>query len=261
MLIFCDFFEKSCYFLKFSYNIFMLTIVVRAIIIYVVVLFLYRLMGKRQLGQMQPFELVLTLIIADLATIPMAEVSVPVLHGIVPLLTLVIVHFVLTFLCKISNRFAWFLSGKPVIVINPNGIDYKALKNLNISVDDVFEAIRGCGYFSIEQIQYAIMETNGKMSVMPKSQFAPVSVGDMKFDVEKSAIPVNIINEGKIVKENLQIAGIDENDIKNILLQAKIKKVKDVLILTVDKNGQVYIQKFYDKYQTLQIQKLGRVQE
>ena len=261
MLIFCDFFEKSCYFLKFSYNIFMLTIVVRAIIIYVVVLFLYRLMGKRQLGQMQPFELVLTLIIADLATIPMAEVSVPVLHGIVPLLTLVIVHFVLTFLCKISNRFAWFLSGKPVIVINPNGIDYKALKNLNISVDDVFEAIRGCGYFSIEQIQYAIMETNGKMSVMPKSQFAPVTVGDMKFDVEKSAIPVNIINEGKIVKENLQIAGIDENDIKNILLQAKIKKVKDVLILTVDKNGQVYIQKFYDKYQTLQIQKLGRVQE
>lgn len=239
----------------------MLTIVVRAIIIYVVVLFLYRLMGKRQLGQMQPFELVLTLIIADLATIPMAEVSVPVLHGIVPLLTLVIVHFVLTFLCKISNRFAWFLSGKPVIVINPNGIDYKALKNLNISVDDVFEAIRGCGYFSIEQIQYAIMETNGKMSVMPKSQFAPVTVGDMKFDVEKSAIPVNIINEGKIVKENLQIAGIDENDIKNILLQAKIKKVKDVLILTVDKNGQVYIQKFYDKYQTLQIQKLGRVQE
>lgn len=239
----------------------MLTIVVRAIIIYVVVLFLYRLMGKRQLGQMQPFELVLTLIIADLATIPMAEVSVPVLHGIVPLLTLVIVHFVLTFLCKISNRFAWFLSGKPVIVINPNGIDYKALKNLNISVDDVFEAIRGCGYFSIEQIQYAIMETNGKMSVMPKSQFAPVTVGDMKFDVEKSAIPVNIINEGKIVKENLQIAGIEENDIKNILLQAKIKKVKDVLILTVDKNGQVYIQKFYDKYQTLQIQKLGRVQE
>ena len=140
----------------------MLTIVVRAIIIYLVVLFLYRLMGKRQLGQMQPFELVLTLIIADLATIPMAEVSVPVLHGIVPLLTLVILHFVLTFLSKISNKFASFLSGKPVIVINPDGIDYKALKNLNISVDDVFEAIRGCGYFKIEQIQYAIMETNGK---------------------------------------------------------------------------------------------------
>ena len=239
----------------------MLTIVVRAIIIYLVVLFLYRLMGKRQLGQMQPFELVLTLIIADLATIPMAEVSVPVLHGIVPLLTLVILHFVLTFLSKISNKFASFLSGKPVIVINPDGIDYKALKNLNISVDDVFEAIRGYGYFKIEQIQYAIMETNGKMSVLPKSQYAPVTVEDMQLETEKSAIPINIINEGKIVKDNLTIADINETDVKNILERAKIKKVKDVLILTVDKNGAVYIQKFNEKYQTMQLKPLGQVQE
>lgn len=239
----------------------MLTIVVRAIIIYLVVLFLYRLMGKRQLGQMQPFELVLTLIIADLATIPMAEVSVPVLHGIVPLFTLVIVHFVLTLLCKLSNRFATFLSGKPVIVINPNGIDYKALKNLNISIDDVFEAIRGCGYFKIEQIQYAIMETNGKMSVLPKSLYSPVTVGDMKIKTEKNAIPVNIINEGKIVKQNLVIANISEIDVKNILQKAKIKKVKDVLILTVDKNGDVYIQKFNDKYLTMQLKQLGSVEE
>ena len=239
----------------------MLTIVVRAIIIYLVVLFLYRLMGKRQLGQMQPFELVLTLIIADLATIPMAEVSVPVLHGIVPLLTLVIVHFVLTLLCKLSNKFSSFLSGKPVIVINPNGIDYKALKNLNISVDDVFEAIRGCGYFKIEQIQYAIMETNGKMSVLPKSLYSPVTIGDMKIKTEKSAIPVNIINEGKIVKQNLAIANISEIDVKNILQKANIKKVKDVLILTVDKNGNVYIQKFNDKYLTMQLKQLGSVEE
>lgn len=239
----------------------MLTIVVRAIIIYLVVLFLYRLMGKRQLGQMQPFELVLTLIIADLATIPMAEVSVPVLHGIVPLLTLVILHFVLTFLSKISNKFASFLSGKPVIVINPDGIDYKALKNLNISVDDVFEAIRGCGYFKIEQIQYAIMETNGKMSVLPKSQYAPVTVEDMQLETEKSVIPINIINEGKIVKDNLPIADIDETDVKNILEKAKIKKVKEVLILTVDKNGAVYIQKFNERYQTMQLKSLGQVQE
>ena len=239
----------------------MLTIVVRAIIIYLVVLFLYRLMGKRQLGQMQPFELVLTLIIADLATIPMAEVSVPVLHGIVPLLTLVIVHFVLTLLCKLSNKFSSFLSGKPVIVINPNGIDYKALKNLNISVDDVFEAIRGCGYFKIEQIQYAIMETNGKMSVLPKSLYSPVTIGDMKIKTEKSAIPVNIINEGKIIKQNLAIANISEIDVKNILQKANIKKVKDVLILTVDKNGDVYIQKFNDKYLTMQLKQLGSVEE
>lgn len=239
----------------------MLTIVFRAIIIYLVVLILYRLMGKRQLGQMQPFELVLTLIIADLATIPMAEVSVPVLHGIVPVMTLVVLHFVLSFLSQMSNKFAHFLSGKPVIVINPNGLDYKALKNLNLSVDDVFEAIRGCGYFSIEQIQYAIMETNGKMSVLPKSEFSPATVGDLKLDVEKTAIPINIINEGKIIKENLQIAKIDETKIYEILKQAQIKKVKDILLLTIDKNGKIYLQKFGEKYQSFNISPLGQVQE
>lgn len=239
----------------------MLTIVVRAIIIYLVVLFLYRLMGKRQLGQMQPFELVLTLIIADLATIPMAEVSMPVLHGIVPLLTLVVLHFILTFFCKISNKFSAFLSGKPVIVINPEGLDYKALKNLNITVGDVFEAIRGCGYFKIEQVQYAIMETNGKMSVLPKSDFAPVTVQDMKLKVEPSAIPINIINEGKIVKENLELANLDNEQISKILKQAKVKNVKDVLIMTVDKAGAVYLQKFREKYQTFQIEPLGQVEQ
>lgn len=239
----------------------MLTIVFRSVIIYSVVLLLYRLMGKRQLGQMQPFELVLTLIIADLATIPMAEVSVPVLHGIVPVLTLVVLHFALSFFSQISNKFAHFLSGKPVIVINPDGIDYKALKNLNMSVDDVFEAIRGCGYFSLEQVQYAIMETNGKMSVLPKNEFAPVTVQDMKLDVEKSTIPVNLINEGKLNKENLKIAHIDEVKLMEILKQANIKKIKDVLLLTIDKNGSVYLQKFGQKYQVLQTEPIGQVNE
>lgn len=242
-------------------NSHMLTIVIRAIIIYLVVLFLYRLMGKRQLGQMQPFELVLTLIIADLATIPMADVSMPVLHGIVPLLTLVILHFVLTFFCKISNKFSAFLSGKPVIVINPEGIDYKALKNLNITVGDVFEAIRGCGYFKMEQIQYAIMETNGKMSVLPKSDFSPVTVQDMNLQVEPTAMPINIINEGKLLKENLKVAKIGDEQIESILRQAKIKNVKDVLILTVDKAGAVYLQKFNEKYQTFNIKPLGQVEQ
>lgn len=239
----------------------MLTIVVRAIIIYLVVLFLYRLMGKRQLGEMQPFELVLTLIIADLATIPMAEVSTPVLHGIVPLLTLVVLHYVLTMLSKVSNKFSNFLSGKPVIVINPDGIDYKALKNLDITVDDVFEAIRGCGYFKIEQVQYGIMETNGKMSILPKSQFAPVTVEDMKLKPQKSTIPVSIITEGKINKENLPIAKIDEIKVQELLKKAGAKHVKEVLVMTIDKSGTVYVQKFNEKYQTFQTKPLGKVTE
>ena len=203
----------------------MLTIIIRSIIIYIVVLFLFRIMGKRQLGQMQPFELVLTLIIADLATIPMAEIGVPVLHGIIPLFTLVVLHFVLTFLCRVSTQFSMLVSGKPVIVINPKGIDYKALKNLNLSIDDITEAVRGAGYFKLEQVQYAIMETNGKMSVFPKSEFAPATIGDLKLEVEKSALPINLISEGKILKENLSVAKVDENYITNLLKKADIKKV------------------------------------
>ena len=221
----------------------MLTIVLRAIIIYLVVLFLFRIMGKRQLGQMQPFELVLTLIIADLATIPMAEIGVPVLHGIIPLLTLVILHFILTLLSRFSTKFSMLISGKPVIVINPKGIDYQALKKLNITIDDVFEAMRGLGFFSLEQVEYAIMETNGKLSVLPKAEAAPVTNENLKLNVDPAVIPVSVVSEGKIMKDNLSEAEVSEDFIHTFLQKNVGKvKVKDVLVMTIDKNGQVYLQ-------------------
>ena len=221
----------------------MLTIVLRAIIIYLVVLFLFRIMGKRQLGQMQPFELVLTLIIADLATIPMAEIGVPVLHGIIPLLTLVILHFILTLLSRFSTKFSMLISGKPVIVINPKGIDYQALKKLNITIDDVFEAMRGLGFFSLEQVEYAIMETNGKLSVLPKAEAAPVTNENLKLEVDPAVIPVSVVSEGKIMKDNLSEAEVSEDFIHTFLQKNVGKaKVKDVLVMTIDKNGLVYLQ-------------------
>lgn len=221
----------------------MLTIIVRSVIIYLIVLLLFRIMGKRQLGQMQPFELVLTLIIADLATIPMAEVSVPVLHGVVPLFTLVLLHFVLTFFSRISTTFGKMLSGKPVIIVNPNGIDYKALKALNLSVEDLFEAMRLMNYFSLEQVQYAIMETTGDITIMPKAESSPATLGDLKIEGEEPCLPITLVSEGKIMKENLQIAQVDEEFIKQFISQ-KVKggKVKNVLVFTLDKNGNAFLQ-------------------
>lgn len=221
----------------------MLTIIIRSVIIYLIVLFLFRIMGKRQLGQMQPFELVLTLIIADLATIPMAEVGVPVLHGIVPLFTLVILHFLLTLLTRSSTTMAAVVSGKPVIVINADGIDYKAMKKLSITVDDIMEAMRGLGYFSLDQVEFAIMETNGKLSVLPKAEYAPATNESVKAKVEKSVIPVNLVCEGKIMKENLPIAGVSEDFVRSFLKEKNPHaKLKDVLVMTFDENGQVYLQ-------------------
>lgn len=220
----------------------MLTIVLRAIIIYLVVLLIFRIMGKRQIGQMQPFELVLTLIIADLATIPMAEVSMPVLHGIVPLFTLTILHFILTTISKNSVGFSKFISGKPVIIINPKGLDYKALKLLNISIDDVLAGLRSCGYFSISQVQYAIMETNGKITILPKAEFAPVTNSDLKTKPEENFIPITLINEGKFMEENLKIAHISKEEIEKIVKGQGLKRIKDVLILTIDQSGKAYFQ-------------------
>ena len=234
----------------------MLTIIIRSIIIYIIVLVVFRLMGKRQLGQMQPFELVLTLIIADLATIPMAEVSVPVLHGIVPLLTLVVLHFVLTIITKSSQIISKFVSGKPVIIINPKGIDYDAMKKLSLSTDDIFAALRECGYFSISQIQYAIMETNGKVSVMPKAEFSPATNGDLKLDVDESFLPIILISEGKVMKENSSLAGLEEEEIFKLEQKNGEGIIKDCLLLTISQTGEGYIQMKTGEGKVFQTQRL-----
>ena len=236
----------------------MLTIIIRSIVIYLIVLLVFRLMGKRQLGQMQPFELVLTLIIADLATIPMAEVSVPVLHGIVPLLTLVILHFILTIISRTSVLCSKIISGKPVILINPKGIDYKAMKKLNLSTDDIFAALREQGYFNINQVQYAIMETNGKISVMPKSEFAPTTNGDMNIKTDESFLPIILVSEGKIIKENTSLAGYSQQDVLNVIKKEDKKaSLKSVLLLTIDKKGCGYMQTISGEGKSFQIKKVA----
>lgn len=211
----------------------MFTLIIRATLIYLIVLIVYRLMGKRQLGQMQPFELVLTLIIADLATIPMTDPAIPILHGIIPLLTLVTLHYFLAILSKKSNVMNKVISGKPMIIINPNGIDYSALQKLNLSVDDLFESIRGNGCFSFDQVEYAIIETNGTINVLQKKETLTSS---------PATIPISLIIDGKINKENLKTSNLSEKQFSEILNRTKIKKIKDVLILTIDGNGKIYFQ-------------------
>ena len=220
----------------------MTTIILRVLIIYVLVLFVFRLMGKRQIGQMQPFEFVLTLIIADLATIPMAEISVPLLNGIVPLLTLVFFHFVLTTLTRKSNLFSKIISGKPIIIINPNGIDYDAIKKLNITIDDLFEAMRGAGYFNIAEVQYAIMETNGKVSIMPKPDKSPVTSFDLKIKKENTSIPLTIISEGKFMEDNLNLSSKNKDFFIKLIKKYKINTIKSILLLTITEQGEVFLQ-------------------
>ncbi len=234
----------------------MFTLIIRSIIIYFLVLLVFRLMGKRQLGQMQPFELVLTLILADLATIPMSEISVPLIHGIVPLLTLLVVHYVITILTRFSTRLSEIISGKPVIVINQNGIDYKAVKELNLTIDDITEALRSAGYFSIDEVLFAIMETNGKISVLPRSDNSPVLRKDLKIKSKENSLPVTLISEGRILKNNFQQIKCSKEKVMKYINSLNIK-IKKILIFTLDNNGQVYIQEMHKRGETIQTELKG----
>lgn len=230
----------------------MLTIIIRAIIIYLHVLFVFRIMGKRQIGQMQPFELVLTLILADLATVPMSEINIPLLHGVVPLLTLLVLHFFLTLLSKLNPKISALFSGKPIIVINQNGIDYDSLKKLNISVEDLFESLREKGFFSFNDVAFAVMETNGKLSVLPKISSTPATKTDIIKDAQESKPQVEIVSEGKIVESNLEQLNLSKVQIINWLSRQRLS-LKKLIVLTSDINGNSYFQEHNKKYQTTTI--------
>ena len=220
----------------------MLTLIIRAIVIYLIVLVILRIMGKRQIAEMQPYELVATLIIADLACIPMTEITVPLLHGIVPLLALTTIHFFISILSVKSIKLRRLINGSPIIVIDNNGIRYKDLRALNMTLNDLYEGLRVAGYFSLEDIAYAIVETNGSLSVLPKTSSQPPTADDMKVKTDPAVINLMLINDGTVVKENLEHFGLDEEFLKQSIGKFKITNIKDVMIYTLNNSGDVYLQ-------------------
>mgnify|MGYP004656216307 CR=1 FL=1 len=220
----------------------MLTLIIRAIVIYLIVLVILRIMGKRQIAEMQPYELVATLIIADLACIPMTEITVPLLHGIVPLLALTTIHFFISILSVKSIKLRRLINGNPIIVIDCNGIRYKDLRALNMTLNDLYEGLRVAGYFSLEDIAYAIVETNGSLSVLPKTNAQPPTADDMKVKTDPAVINLMLINDGKVVKENMEHFGLDEEFLKQSIGKFKITNIKDVMIYTLNNSGDVYLQ-------------------
>lgn len=220
----------------------MINMFVRSIIIYIFVLFAIRFMGKRQVGEMQPFEFVITLIIADLATIPMSEISVPIVHGIVPIFGIIILHYFICLLSRKSMKARYIISGRAAIVINPNGINYKELKYLNMNLDDLIESLRCNNVYNIEDVAYAIIETNGKLSIIKKSEIESITREDMKMTTDPASLPVSIIMDGRLMKENISLTEITDKFLQSVFKQIGVKSHKDILIMTLDANGNVFIQ-------------------
>lgn len=235
----------------------MLTVFTRAIIIYFFLLITMRLMGKKQLGELQPFEFAITLIVAELACIPMSDTQVPVLYGIVPICALFIIEFILTKAVKHSIRMRKLVNGKPVIVITPQGIDYKAISKLDMTVSDLMEALRSKNCFSPSEVNYAICETNGDMSVIPKAKDRPATLGDLGVSAQENDLPYTIICEGKTMSENMKKTKLSQDTLDCILRSFSLK-AKDVLIMTVN-NDDYYLQPISGVYRTGKLSEVSNV--
>lgn len=224
----------------------MLTIFVRSIIVYLVLLVVMRLMGKRQLSELQPFEFAITLIIAELVSGPMAETSIPLSYGIIPIFTLFIVHLFINKLSAKSQRLRRVINGSPMVIISPEGIDTRKLMQLDMNLDDLMDSLRASGYFNPSEIQYAILETNGKLSILPTPNSKPITAQDLEITVDEQDLPKILISEGKIMDNGLYMSGMSKNKILEILDKYKLK-IKQVFLMNINNENKFYIQPFRGK--------------
>ena len=153
-----------------------------------------------------------------------------------------LIHFIICLASRKSTFARYLISGRSAILINPNGINYQELKNLNMTLDDLIELLRGLQIFNLADVQYAILETNGKLCCLKKSEVENVTREDLNIKTEQSALPITLVMDGKIMKENVTLAQIDEEFINSCLQKVDAKTLKDVIILTLDNNGEVFIQ-------------------
>jgi len=211
---------------------------IRTIILFITLFVIMRLMGKRQIGEMQPYELVITLIIAELACIPMGDTSIPLLYGIVAILTVYFLHQVVCLIDLNFNQAKLVLSGSPSVVLNKNGIDDSQLKKNNLDVSDLIESLRIEGYFSLDAVDYALYEAEGTFSALPKKNYQE----------KQTSLPIILVDEGKFDERNLKLTQKPKGYFLDVLRQHGCDELKKVLVMTVDGNGKVYLQKKRQKY-------------
>jgi len=216
---------------------------IRVVIIYLIVIGVLRLMGKRQIGELEPFELVITLIIADLAAIPMSEMTIPIWYGVVPLLMIAIIHYIFSFVSNKSPIMRDILSGKPTVIIDSNGIDFKELKKLNISCEELMEAIRNLDYFDLSDINYAIIERNGKITIIPKTANMPVTRQDMKLVKPENEMFYCIVEDGKVLHKNFVEMGIQHSVVMPEITHKMQCTTREIAFCSLSEGGDVYIQK------------------
>ena len=224
--------KRSCFFL-------LSIILIRSLILYILVIFSVRLMGKRQLGELQPSELVITILISNIATLPLEDTDIPLLLGITPILALVCFEVIISWVNLIFPKFRKMISGSPKIIIRNGKTDPDILKELRFSVDDLMMSLREKDVFDIEDVQFAIVETTGNISVMKKQSVDTPERNDLGLKVKNYDPPQVIVSDGKIIPQAIEVMGI-QGSIEKILASLNLK-LNDVFIMTADTQGHFFI--------------------
>ena len=214
----------------------------RAIVLYLIVLVVMRLMGKREIGQLQPFELAISIMIADLASIPMTEIGIPIFNGIVPILGLLVMHLILSLINLKSLKAREIICGKPSILVYRGKINEKELKKERFTINELEERLRGNNVVNLGDVEYAILETSGQVTVIQKPEKRNTIPEDFNIVPEYEGIPYDLVVDGKVMNKNLKAIGKNYNWLKKQVEKFDIKP-EEALVVTIDGKGQIFCQK------------------
>ena len=214
----------------------------RSILIYIFVLVDMRLMGKREIGQLQPFELAIAIMIADLASIPMTDPGIPISNGIISILGLLVMHLIISIINMKSMKAREIICGRPTILIYRGKIDEKALKRERFTINELEERLRGNNVTSLGDVEYAILETSGQVTVIQKPEKRNTIPEDFNIVPEYEGIPYDLVIDGKIMYDNLKALGKNREWLKKQVEKFKIKP-EEALVVTYDGKGQIFCQK------------------
>ncbi|HEY5585442.1 MAG TPA: DUF421 domain-containing protein [Ruminiclostridium sp.] len=220
----------------------MLVVFIRTLILYIVVIIAMRLMGKRQIGQLQPFELAVAIMISDLATVPMQNTGIPLINGIIPILTMLAVQILISFMALKSTRARNIICGRPSILISAGKINEKIFRSELYTLNDLLEQLRNKDIYSIADVEYAILETNGQLSVVPKAAKRNVTPEDLNINVKYEAPAIDLIIDGDLIVSNLKRVNLDKSMLELELGKIGIKEIKDVFFASMDSDSKLFCQ-------------------
>ena len=218
----------------------------RSIVLYIIVLIVMRLMGKREIGQLQPFELAISIMIADLASIPMTDTGVPIFNGIIPILGLLIMHLIISLINLKSSRAREIICGRPSILIYRGKINEKNLRKERFTINELEERLRGNNVINLGDVEYAILETSGQVTVIQKPDKRNTIPQDFNIMPEYEGIPYDLVVDGRIMTENLKEIGKNYNWLKKQVEKFNMKP-EEALVVTIDGKGQIFCQRKEEK--------------